>query len=75
MLGIYGERSRGIPVSEVEGFKLAMDAHGIDNQVTVYPGVGHTFVHADNITAPGAAQDAWRELLDFLAAALKKGQT
>ena len=51
-----------------------MDARGIANQVTVYPGVGHAFVHADNITVPGAAQDAWRELLDFLAAALKKGQ-
>ena len=74
VLGIYGEQDRGIPLSEVEGFKLAMDAGGIDNQVTVYPGVGHAFVHADNIAVPGAAQDAWREMLDFLAAALKKGQ-
>ena len=57
------------------GFLLAIDARGIDDQVTVYPGVGHAFVHADNITVPGAAQDAWRELLDFLAATLKKGQT
>ena len=74
VLGIFGEQDQSIPVDQVKGFKLAMDARGIDNQVTVYPGVGHTFVHADNITAPGAAQDAWRELLDFLAATLKKGQ-
>jgi carboxymethylenebutenolidase len=71
VLGIYGEQDQGIPVSEVKGFKLAMDAHSIDNQVTVYPGVGHAFVHADNISMPGAAQDAWREMLDFLAATLK----
>jgi carboxymethylenebutenolidase len=74
VLGIFGEQDQSIPVSQVAGFKLAMDARGIDNQVTVYPGVGHAFVHADNITVPGAAQDAWRELLDFLAATLKKGQ-
>ena len=71
VLGIYGEQDQGIPVSQVEGFKLAMDARGIDNQVTVYPGVGHAFVHADNIAVPGAARDAWQELLGFLAGALK----
>ena len=71
VLGIYGEQDQGIPVTEVKGFKLAMDARSIDNQVTIYPGVGHAFVHADNITVPGAAQDAWREMLDFLAAVLK----
>ena len=71
VLGIFGEQDQSIPVDQVKGFKLAMDARGIDNQVTVYPGVGHAFVHADNITAPGAAQYAWRELLDFLAAALQ----
>ena len=74
VLGIYGEQDQGIPVSQVEGFKLAMEARGIRNQVTIYPGVGHAFVHADNLTAPGAAQDAWQEMLDFLSAALKKGQ-
>ncbi len=71
VLGIYGEQDQGIPVSQVEGFKLAMDARGIRNQVTVYPGVGHAFVHADNIAVPGAARDAWQELLGFLAGALK----
>jgi carboxymethylenebutenolidase len=71
VLGIYGEQDRGIPVSEVAGFKLAMDARGITNQVTVYPGVGHAFVHADNIAVPGAAQDAWQEFVNFLTAALK----
>jgi carboxymethylenebutenolidase len=75
VLGIFGEQDQSIPVDQVKGFKLAMDARGIDNQVTIYPGVGHAFVHADNITVPGAAQDAWRELLDFLAATLKKDQT
>jgi carboxymethylenebutenolidase len=71
VLGIFGEQDQSIPVDQVKGFKLAMDARGIENQVTIYPGVGHAFVHADNITAPGAAQDAWRELLDFLAAAFQ----
>ena len=45
VLGIYGEQDQGIPVTEVKGFKLAMDARSIDNQVTIYPGVGHAFTY------------------------------
>lgn len=71
VLGIYGEQDQGIPLEEVNGFELAMSARGISNQVSIYPGVGHAFVHYDTILAPGPAQDAWNEMLDFLAGNLK----
>ena len=53
VLGIFGEQDQSIPVDQVKGFKLAMDARGIDNRVTVYPGVGHAFVHVE--TSPRRA--------------------
>jgi carboxymethylenebutenolidase len=71
VLGIYGEQDASIPLEAVRGFELAMSARNITNKVSIYPGVGHAFVKYDTIQTSGAAQDAWNEMLDFLAAALK----
>jgi carboxymethylenebutenolidase len=71
VLAIYGEEDAGIPLEEVRGFEAAMQARGIPHTVTVYPGVGHAFVHADNIDQPGPAADAWQQMLAFLQAELK----
>ncbi len=71
VLGIFGEEDNSIPLEEVRGFGAAMDARGITNTITVYPGVGHAFVNTEAIRKPGPAQDAWNEMLDFLVANLK----
>ena len=71
VLGIFGEEDGSIPLEEVRGFGAAMDARGIDNTITVYPGVGHAFVNTEAIRQPGPAQDAWNEMLNFLAVNLK----
>jgi carboxymethylenebutenolidase len=71
VLGIYGEQDNSIPVSEVRAFEQAMQARGVRHQVTIYPGVGHAFVKSDNIVVPGAAQQAWSEMLAFLDKSLK----
>lgn len=70
VLAIYGEEDTSIPLEEVDAFEAAMQARGIEHTVTVYPGVGHAFVTADNIDQPGAAADAWQQMLAFLAAEL-----
>ncbi len=67
VLGIYGERDQSIPLAEVRGFELAMQARGVPHRVTVYPGVGHAFVTSASLAQPGAAQQAWGEMLAFLA--------
>jgi carboxymethylenebutenolidase len=72
VLGIYGELDRGIPLEDVRGFEQAMNSRSIPNQVTVYPGVGHAFVHMDTLSVPGPAQDAWNQMLSFLDQALKQ---
>jgi len=71
VLGIYGEQDASIPLAEVRGFELAMQARGVPHQVTVYPGVGHAFVTSASLAQPGAAQQAWAEMLAFLAKNLK----
>ena len=67
VLGIYGEQDQSIPLAEVRGFELAMQARGVPHRVTVYPGVGHAFVTSAALAQPGAAQQAWGEMLAFLA--------
>jgi len=71
VLGIYGEQDPVIPLEEVQGFEQALQARGIPHQVTVYPGVGHAFVHMDTLSVPGPAQDAWNQMLVFLEKSLK----
>ena len=71
VLGIYGEQDQSIPLAEVRGFELAMQARGVPHRVTVYPGVGHAFVTSASLAQPGAAQQAWGEMLAFLAQNLK----
>jgi dienelactone hydrolase len=56
----------------VSGFEQAMVSRGIPHEVTVYPGVGHAFVHMDTLSVPGPAQDAWNQMLAFLDQALKQ---
>jgi carboxymethylenebutenolidase len=71
VLGIYGEKDGGIPLKQVRGFEMALNTRGVSNKISIYPGVGHAFVHYDTIQAPGPALNAWNEMLDFLAANLK----
>lgn len=70
VLGIYGEQDAGIPLDQVRAFEQAMNSRRVSNQVTIYPGVGHAFVHMDTLSGPGPAQDAWNQMLGFLEQAL-----
>lgn len=66
VLGIFGAEDAQIPVSEANAFDAALDAAGIPNEVTIYPGVGHAFVNPHTIDE-GAARDAWAQITAFLA--------
>jgi carboxymethylenebutenolidase len=71
VLGIYGEQDGSIPVAQVRAFENALKARGIDSTITVYPGVGHAFVKSDTYRNGAAAEQAWRQVVAFLASALK----
>lgn len=67
VLGIFGENDQQIPVAEVAVFEQALTSLGIPNEVTIYPGVGHAFLNAENYDQAGPAGESWQQTLDFLA--------
>jgi carboxymethylenebutenolidase len=71
LLGIFGAEDNQIPVSEVEAFQEALEETSIPHEVTLYPGVGHAFVNPATIAEPGAAQQAWAQILAFFETNLK----
>jgi len=71
VLGIYGEEDSGIPVDQVRSFQRAMNQQGVENTVTIYPGVGHAFVKSDTYNRGGAPEKAWNQMIGFLDENLK----
>jgi carboxymethylenebutenolidase len=70
VLGIFGEEDAQIPVEEALTFEEALLAADIPSEVTIYPGVGHAFVHPSSIAEGGAAAEAWAQILAFFSAEL-----
>jgi carboxymethylenebutenolidase len=64
VLGLYGEADQGIPVSQVDTLKGALQAAGKTFEIKVYPGAPHGF-HADYRPSyrKDAAEDAWNEMI------------
>ncbi len=72
VLGVFGGADASIPVSQVQALEHGLQQAGVVNTVTIYPEQPHAFVSdAEAIKRPGAAQDAWRQLLGFLGTNLK----
>lgn len=72
VLGIFGDQDQVLPVETVRQFEASLNELDIQNEVYIYPGVGHAFANpsGDNY-APEATQDAWAKTLAFLERNLK----
>lgn len=66
VLGIFAEEDQTIFPEEVLEFEAALNSLDIENEITIYEGVGHGFVQATNYDQPGPAMDAWQQSLGFL---------
>jgi carboxymethylenebutenolidase len=67
VLGIFGDRDQAIPVETVRTFEASLNALGIDNEIHIYPGVGHAFANPSGMNyAPQETKDAWAKTLAFL---------
>lgn len=67
ILGIFGDQDAQIPVAKVDLFKNNLNELGINNQINVYPGVGHAFANPSNPNfAKNETEDAWDRTLEFL---------
>lgn len=67
VLGIFGDQDRVISVETVQAFENSLKTLGIENEIYIYPGVGHAFANpsGDNY-APEETKDAWAKTLRFL---------
>ncbi len=66
VLGLYGGKDQGIPVSDVEDMKGELKAAGKPSEILVYPEAPHGF-HADYRQSyrKDAAQDGWKRMLEW----------
>ena len=67
VLGLYGGKDQGIPQSDVEGMRAALQTAGKrGSDLIVYPDAGHGF-HADYRSSynAAAATDGWKRALAF----------
>jgi carboxymethylenebutenolidase len=64
VLGLYGEADQGIPVSQVDTLKGALQTAGKTFEFKIYPGAPHGF-HADYRPSyrQDAAEDAWNQMI------------
>jgi carboxymethylenebutenolidase len=67
VLGIFGDQDQAIPVETVRTFETSLNALNIENEIYIYPGVGHAFANPSGMNyAPEATQDAWAKTTTFL---------
>jgi carboxymethylenebutenolidase len=66
VLGLYGEADQGIPMTQVEQMKAALQAAGKTAEIITYPAAPHGF-HADYRQSyrKEAAEDAWKRMTDW----------
>ena len=74
VFGAYGAEDAGIPLERVEELRKGLEAQGIEHEVHIYQGAGHSFF---NDVMPGyyreeAAKEAWGHVLAFFARILKR---
>lgn len=72
VLGIFGDADQAIPLSTVEAFRSSLNTLGVENEIYIYPGLGHAFANPSNPKhAPTETADAWAKTLAFLEKHLK----
>ena len=67
ILGIFGDQDQSISVDSVNQFQKVLNETGIENEIYIYPNVGHDFANPSNHNyAPNETADAWKKTLGFL---------
>ncbi len=73
VLGIFGEKDTSIPAESARQFDKTLDELGIENEIYIYPNVGHAFANPSGANyAPDETKDAWKKTVEFLDRNLKK---
>ena len=73
VLGIFGEKDTSIPIESARKFDAALDELKIENEIYIYPNVGHAFANPSGANyAPQETKDAWKKTVEFLERNLNK---
>jgi carboxymethylenebutenolidase len=59
VMGSYGAEDQGIPAERVEGLRAALTASGVENDIKLYEGAGHSFFNRGHSYHPESAADSW----------------
>jgi carboxymethylenebutenolidase len=69
VLGLFGGADQGISAEDVEGFRRALDAAGVANELVSYDGAPHSFFDRTFQQHRAACEDAWDRILRFMGRA------
>jgi carboxymethylenebutenolidase len=69
VLAIYGGADDGIPAEARDAYDRALEAAGVEHRTVVYPDAPHSFFDRKASEFASDSEDAWREVLGFVAAA------
>jgi carboxymethylenebutenolidase len=74
ILGLFGAQDQGIPPEAVKKFGATLDQLGKKIDIKIYDDAGHAFENPNNKDGYRAADaaDAWKRIVAFLEATLKK---
>jgi carboxymethylenebutenolidase len=67
ILGLMGGDDPGIPLEEVDRWRDALTAAGVENDIVVYEGAPHSFFDRKYEEFADESADAWRRCLEFIA--------
>jgi carboxymethylenebutenolidase len=68
LLGLMGGADQGIPPEVVGQLRGGLAAAGVPHEIVVYPGAPHSFFDRKQENYAAESADAWRRLLQFIAA-------
>lgn len=72
VLGLYGDKDGGNPLSIVQGFEKELEKAGVTHNIHVYAGAEHAFFNDDRAAFhPQASADAWKRTLAWFRDYLK----
>jgi carboxymethylenebutenolidase len=72
VMGVFGDADQAIPTTTVKAFEDSLNTLGVENEIYLYPGVGHAFANPSNPNhAPAETADAWQKSIAFLDKHLK----
>ncbi len=68
ILGIFGGADHGIPATDIAAFDQALAEAGVQHELLTYPNAPHSFFDVKYAEYGSECADAWRRVLQFIAA-------